>query len=107
MEAKHTPGPLELKYVNDICIGIGTVGPFGKITANSILPDSDEEYKIEKKEIVANMILYASAPDLIDENSKLKQEKEELIKMLEKVYEVNRIHFFNGHAITDQILTLI
>lgn len=66
MEKKYTPAPLELKYVSDVCIGIGTSGNFSQITANSILPDTDEEYEKEKGEIEANMRLYASAPELLE-----------------------------------------
>ena len=45
--------------------------------------------------------------EMFAENAKLKREKEELIKMLEKVHEVNRVHFFNGHMLNDQILNII
>lgn len=70
--------------------------------------DSAEAYFcMQKHEQRYNAELIASAPELLAENAKLKQEKEELIKMLEKVHEVNRIHFFNGHNVNDQILTII
>ncbi|HEY4482394.1 MAG TPA: hypothetical protein VI489_06035 [Candidatus Brocadiaceae bacterium] len=66
---KGTPGKLELKYVSRICIGIGTVeiaDGYSQITANSILPETDKEYKKERVEIEANMTLYASSPELLE-----------------------------------------
>jgi hypothetical protein len=60
-EFKGTKGELELKYVSGICIGIGTIGDYSQITANTILPDTDEEYEKEKEEILSNMKLYAAA----------------------------------------------
>ena len=66
MEFKGTKGELEMKFMpGGICIGIGTVGDYCQITANSILPESDEEYAKEKEELEANMRLYASAPELL------------------------------------------
>ena len=64
---KGTPGKLEIKFMQGgICIGIGTVGDYCQITANSILPETDEEYAKEKKELEANMRLYAASPELIE-----------------------------------------
>ena len=66
MNWKGTKGVLEMKFMpGGICIGIGTVGDYCQITANSILPESDEEYAKEKEELEANMQLYASAPELL------------------------------------------
>lgn len=65
-EFKGTKGPLEKKFVGPICIGIGTVGDYSQITANSILPETDAEYEEEKIELEANMQLYAAAPDLLE-----------------------------------------
>ena len=50
----------------EICIGIGTKGLYSQITANSILPETDEEYKQQKEEIEANMKLYAAAPEILE-----------------------------------------
>jgi len=67
MKFKGTKGVLEMKFMpGGICIGIGTVGDYCQITANSILPESDEEYAKEKEELEANMQLYAAAPNLIN-----------------------------------------
>jgi len=67
MKFKGTKGELEMKFMQGgICIGIGTVGDYCQITANSILPESDEEYAKEKEELEANMQLYAAAPNLIN-----------------------------------------
>lgn len=65
-EFKGTKGLLEKKFVGPVCIGIGTSGNYSQITANSILPETDEEYEKEKEEIEANMQLYASAPKLLE-----------------------------------------
>ena len=66
MEFKGTKGELELKFAGPICIGIGTVGEYSQITANTILPETDEEYLDEMDEIEGNMRLYASAPELLE-----------------------------------------
>lgn len=66
MEFKGTKGKLERKYVSGVCIGIGTVGQFSQITANSILPDTDEEYEVVEEEIEANMLLYSKAPEMLE-----------------------------------------
>ena len=67
MKFKGTKGELEMKFMQGgICIGIGTVGDYCQITANSILPESDEEYAKEKEELEANMQLYATAPNLLN-----------------------------------------
>jgi hypothetical protein len=79
MEFKGTKGPLEPIYIYDVCIGIGTIGDYTQITANSILPDTDEDYDIEKEEIEANMKLYAAAPDLL-------RELEDCVMMLEGLH---------------------
>jgi len=62
MEHKFTKGPLERKHVSGICIGIGTVGGYGEMTANSIIPDTVEE--IEQME--ADMQIYACAPEMLE-----------------------------------------
>ena len=66
MEFKGTKEKLERKYVSGICIGIGSVGDFSQITANSILPETDKEYQKEKVEIEANMLLYSKAPEMLE-----------------------------------------
>lgn len=76
MEFKGTKGKLEPKYVSGICIGIGTVGDFSQITANSILPETDKEYNAEKEEIEANMLLYSKAPELLEFLIELYNDKE-------------------------------
>ena len=66
MEFKVTKGILELKYVSGICIGIGTVGDFSQMTANTILPETDEDYEKERIEIESNMLLYSKAPEMLE-----------------------------------------
>lgn len=63
---KHTPGPWKLSYVGTICIGVQNGGSYGQMVCNTILPDSDEDYKKEESEIIANAKLIAAAPDLLD-----------------------------------------
>jgi len=65
-EFKGTKTELEPKFVSGVCIGIGTVGAFTMMTANTILPDTDEEYAEQKEDIESNMKLYASAPKLLE-----------------------------------------
>ena len=66
MNWKGTKGVLEMKFMpGGICIGIGTVGNYCQITANSILPETDEEYEKEKEELEANMRLYAASRELL------------------------------------------
>lgn len=65
-EFRGTKGILKLQFVSGVCIGIGTEGNYSQMTANSILPDTDEDYAKEKEEIEANMKLYASSPELLD-----------------------------------------
>jgi len=65
-EFKGTKGQLEPIYIGTICIGIGTVGEYSQVTANSLLPETDEEYETEKEEIEANMRLYAASPELLE-----------------------------------------
>lgn len=65
MEFKGTKGELELKFVSGVCIGIGTIGLCSQITANTILPETDEEYEKEREEIESNMKIYSCAPETI------------------------------------------
>ena len=43
LEFKGTKGALEPKYISGICIGIGTIGNPYQVTANSILPNTDNQ----------------------------------------------------------------
>lgn len=62
---KGTKEKLKPVYVSGVCIGIGTIGDISEMKANSILPDTDEEYKKEKSEIVANMVLFSNAYEML------------------------------------------
>lgn len=70
-EFKGTPGNWEIIYVSGIPIGIGTsiervtFGNYLQVIANSVLPNTDEEWETEKEETTANMKLIAAAPDLL------------------------------------------
>ena len=80
MEAKHTPGPWILEAHHH------PLG--GKLLLNKDgyqIGTIDDEYIKNTEDYEANAKLIASAPELLAENAKLKQEKEELIKMLEKI----------------------
>ena len=63
---KGTQGPLELKFIGGVCVGIGTIGPgVQQTTAMSVLPESDVQYDQEREEIIANMQLYATALEML------------------------------------------
>lgn len=72
MEFKGTKGKLKRQYVSGVCIGIGTKGDYSIMTANSILPETDEEYEKEREEIEANMLLYSKAPEMLEMLKKAK-----------------------------------
>ena len=57
---------LKVLTVGGIVIGVGTDDEVSKVTCNSILPDTDEEYEKEREVIEADMMLYAAAPDLLE-----------------------------------------
>lgn len=74
MEAKHTPGPwFPVQYAG-----------FWHIQTEDYYTDSDVLNEDHFNEAEYNAKLCASAPDLLAENQKLKQEKEELVEMLEE-----------------------
>lgn len=62
---KFTSGPWKLSYVGKICIGVQNGGSYGQMICNTILPDSDEDYKKEESEIIANAKLIAASPDML------------------------------------------
>ena len=76
MERKHTPGPWQASFVNfnniSLCVGIETVlTKCGDNTCamklfDTVLPDSNAGYLLEKEEIEANVHLAAAAPELLD-----------------------------------------
>lgn len=70
MEFKGTKGHHQLMFNSNICFGIGVKSAdnpnYYHMTCNTILPDTDEKYEIEKDEIIANMKLYAAAPELLE-----------------------------------------
>ena len=68
MEFKGTKGELERKYVSGICIGIGIVGEYSQITANSVLEhlENDDQYEKEKEEIEANLLLYSKSTEMLE-----------------------------------------
>ena len=92
MEFKGTKGKLERKYVSCICIGIGTIGDYSQITANSILPEKDEEYEKEQTEIEATMLLYSKAPEMLEMLKVIYLELDELWKNDDKNIVFNSIN---------------
>lgn len=68
MKTKCTKGEWEVKYVGNICIGVGTkpINGMCQIISNTVLPDTNEEYLKEKEEIEANAKLFASSKDLLN-----------------------------------------
>lgn len=67
-EFKGTKGFHQVMYSAGVCLGVGVKLDvnYYQYTCNSILPDSDKLYEIEKDEIIANMQLYSAAPDLLE-----------------------------------------
>lgn len=101
MEFKGTKDKLELKYVSGVCIGIGTVGDFSQMTANSILPDTDKEYENEKLEIESNMLLYSKAIELL-ENAQMRVDCLDLTNL-----EFYQKYGFNKAELIDRTRVLI
>jgi len=64
MEFKGTKD-LKVIRVSGIPIGVGTRDEVSRITCNSLLPDSDEDWEKEKEVTEADMKLYAASPDLL------------------------------------------
>lgn len=64
---KEFKGTSDLKVirVGGIPIGVGTKDEVSRITCNSLLPDSDEDWEKEKEVTEADMRLYAASPDLL------------------------------------------
>lgn len=67
---KGTPGIWQTFEISEICMGVeatDTEGQFGygQVLCNPILPDTDEQYDIEKEEILSNMQLMACSKELI------------------------------------------
>ena len=63
MEFKGTKGKLELKYISGVCIGIGAIGNYSEITANSIIPDDGNKKDMERME--SDMLLYSKPPEML------------------------------------------
>lgn len=68
MKTQHTKGEWELQYVSGVCIGVGTelTDHYFQMIVNTILPDNDEDYETQSKEIEANAKLIAAAPELLE-----------------------------------------
>lgn len=81
---KGTKGKLELKFVSGICIGIGTVGDYSQITANTVINhiETDKQYRKEKLEIESNMKLYASAPEMLEILQTIENDKKQVPEWL-------------------------
>lgn len=94
MKFKGTKGKLEKKYASGFCIGIGTIGCFSQITANSILPPTDIEYYKERIEIEANMQLYSKAPEMLDEINETVTDLKILRNQISDALKTN--HLFDG-----------
>lgn len=73
MKFKGTPGEWKPIFVQGICIGVAqsAINQVNQVVCNSILPDTDEEYAIEKEQIEADMNLIAAAPELLEACLKL------------------------------------
>lgn len=67
-EFKGSMGKTELVYMSGMCIGIGIKQHYGLtiMTANSILPDTDEEYEKEKVQIESDMQMYSTSIEMFE-----------------------------------------
>ena len=68
LEFKGTKGKWSPAYISGCCIGVEsdtTIPGYTQMVVNTILPDTDKEYKKEKTEIEANATLIAAAPELL------------------------------------------
>lgn len=65
---KCTPGKWEPIFLDKVCIGVGIeLEPgYNMMVCNSMLPDSDAEYKKEKKTIEADMKIMAASKKMYD-----------------------------------------
>lgn len=72
LEFKGTKGDWEINWIGEIPIGlkneieIGNGYEYSKVLAEVILPDTDEEWEVEKEETTANLKLMAAAPKLLE-----------------------------------------
>lgn len=63
---------LELSFVSGVCIGLekviseGPLGKYSEVVCNTILPDTDEEYEAQKKEIEGRMKRFAASSEMYD-----------------------------------------
>ena len=73
MEKKFTKGAWVPHYIGNVCIGVcaDISTGYSQMIVNTILPESDREYREEKVEIEANARLIAAAPELFEACQKL------------------------------------
>lgn len=67
--SKHTPGPWKVVNHGSICIGVGCytkLKNYSRMIVNTILPETDEKYELEKAELEANARLIAAAPEMLE-----------------------------------------
>lgn len=63
---------LELSFVSGVCIGLekviseGPLGKYSEVVCNTILPETDEEYEAQKKEIEGRMKRFAASSEMYD-----------------------------------------
>ncbi len=68
---KGTPGKWQPFFISTICMGVEAVEDncktfgYGQVLVNPILPDTDEQYDIEKEEIESNVKLMAASKELL------------------------------------------
>ncbi|MFR3694956.1 MAG: hypothetical protein ACLTW0_02080 [Alistipes ihumii] len=66
-EFKGTPGPWKPDYISGVCVGVGRqIQPgYIQMIVNTILPETDEEYRKQRMEIESNVRLIAAAPEML------------------------------------------
>lgn len=88
---------LELSFAHGVCIGLekviseGPLGKYSEVVCNTILPDTDEEYEAQKKEIEGRMKRFAASSEMYDllkyfyMNGYCGDHAEEVEKLLSKI----------------------
>lgn len=67
-EFKGTPGPWKPDYISEVCVGVGRqIQPgYIQMIVNTILPETDAEYRRQRMEIESNARLIAAAPEMLE-----------------------------------------
>lgn len=100
---KHIPTPYRLSFVGPICIGIQSGDFYSSMVCNTILPDTDEEYAVQKVEIedTAKFIVEAcnNYYRLKEQNEKLLSATKECIQIMDEECAAEEVYKILSEAI--------